>query len=38
MKTGKRFSLRTWSTPLTIGSFVFMAITGVVMLLDVVHG
>lgn len=38
MKTRKRFSLRTWSTPLTIGSFVLMAITGVLMFFDVVPG
>lgn len=38
MKTAKPFSLRTWSTPLTIGSFVLMAVTGVMMFFDLVPG
>lgn len=38
MRTAKPFSLRTWSTPLTIGSFILMAITGVLMFFDVVPG
>jgi len=38
MKTAKPFSLRTWSTPLTIGSFILMAVTGVLMFFDVVPG
>jgi len=38
MKTVKPFSLRTWSTPLTIGSFILMAVTGVLMFFDVVPG
>lgn len=38
MKTRKRFGLRTWSTPLTIGSFILMAVTGVLMFFDVVPG
>ncbi len=38
MKTRKRFGLRTWSTPLTIGSFLLMTITGVLMFFDVVPG
>lgn len=37
-KTTKPFGLRTWSTPLTIGSFFLMAITGVLMFFDVVPG
>ncbi|MNR38623.1 hypothetical protein D3C85_1567410 [compost metagenome] len=36
MKTAKPFTLRTWSTPLTIGSFILMAVTGVLMFFDVV--
>lgn len=38
MKTAKSFSLRTWSTPLTIGSFILMAVTGILMFFDVVPG
>ncbi len=38
MKTTKPFTLYTWSTPLTIGSFILMAITGVLMFFDVVPG
>lgn len=38
MKRRKPFSLRTWSTPLTIGSFILMAVTGVLMFFDVVPG
>ncbi|MCG8276944.1 DUF4405 domain-containing protein [Stenotrophomonas sp. NLF4-10] len=38
MKTAKPFTLRTWSTPLTIGSFILMAVTGVLMFFDVVPG
>lgn len=38
MKTAQPFSLRTWSTPLTIGSFILMAVTGVLMFFDVVPG
>lgn len=38
LKPRKPFSLRTWSTPLTIGSFVLMAVTGVLMFFDVVPG
>lgn len=38
MKTRKPFGLRTWSTPLTIGSFILMAVTGVLMFFDVVPG
>lgn len=34
----KPFSLRTWSTPLTIGSFLLMAVTGVLMFFDLVPG
>ncbi|SON53664.1 hypothetical protein HDIA_0123 [Hartmannibacter diazotrophicus] len=30
----KSLSLRTWSTPLTIGSFVLMSITGVLMFFE----
>lgn len=37
-KARKRFGLRTWSTPLTIGSFVLMAVTGVMMFFDVAPG
>lgn len=38
MKTAKPFTLRTWSTPLTIGSFILMTVTGVLMFFDVVPG
>ncbi len=38
MKRRKPFGLRTWSTPLTIGSFMLMAVTGVLMFFDVVPG
>lgn len=38
MKTAKPFGLRTWSTPLTISSFILMAVTGVLMFFDVVPG
>lgn len=38
MKTTNPFNLRTWSTPLTIGSFILMAVTGVLMFFDVVPG
>ncbi len=38
MKKRKRFGLRTWSTPLTIGSFILMAATGVLMFFDVEPG
>lgn len=38
MSTAKPFTLRTWSTPLTIGSFVLMAVTGVLMFFDLVPG
>lgn len=38
MKTSKPFGQRTWSTPLTIGSFILMAVTGVLMFFDVVPG
>jgi hypothetical protein len=38
VKTAKSFGLRTWSTPLTIGSFTLMALTGVMMFFDVVPG
>ena len=38
MKTARPFTLRTWSTPLTIGSFILMAVTGVLMFFDVVPG
>lgn len=38
MKTAKPFGLRTWSTPLTIGSFILMTVTGVLMFFDVVPG
>lgn len=38
MKRRKPFGLRTWSTPLTIGSFLLMAVTGGLMFFDVVPG
>lgn len=38
MKTAKPFTMRTWSTPLTIGSFILMSITGVLMFFDIVPG
>lgn len=34
----RSFRLRTWSTPLTIGSFVLVAVTGVMMFFDIVPG
>lgn len=37
-KTPRPGGLRTWSTPLTIGSFLLMAVTGVLMFFDVVPG
>lgn len=36
--TPRPFGLRTWSTPLTMGSFLLMAITGILMFFDVVPG
>lgn len=38
MKSAKSFGLHTWSTPLTIGSFILMVVTGVLMFFDVVPG
>ncbi len=38
MSRVKRFKLRTWSTPLTIGSFTALAVSGVLMFFDVVPG
>lgn len=38
MKATKPFGIRTWSTPLTIGSFILMAASGVLMFFDVVPG
>ena len=38
MKPGNPLGLRTWSTPLTIGSFILMAVTGILMFFDVVPG
>ena len=38
MTAAKPFSLRTWSTPLTIGSFILMAASGILMFFDVVPG
>jgi hypothetical protein len=38
MKTAKPLSLRTWSTPLTIGTFILMAASGVLMFFDLVPG
>lgn len=34
----KKRTLRGWATPLTIGSFILMAISGVLMFFDVVPG
>lgn len=34
----KRFNPRTWATPLTIGSFVLMTATGILMFFDIVPG
>lgn len=34
----KRFSLRTWATPVTIGSFLLMSVTGILMFFDIVPG
>ncbi|MBJ3777850.1 DUF4405 domain-containing protein [Acuticoccus mangrovi] len=34
----KAFTMRTWATPLTLGSFILMAATGVLMFFDVVPG
>src|SRR5690606_13656643 len=38
LKTSKPFGLRTCSTALTIGSFILMALTGVLMFFDTVPG
>src|SRR5690606_15678085 len=38
MQPRKSFNLRTWSTPLTIGSFILMSVSGVLMFFDVVPG
>jgi len=38
MSTTRSFGLRTWATPVTIGSFVLMAASGVLMFFDVVPG
>jgi hypothetical protein len=38
MTAASQFSLRTWATPVTIGSFVLMGISGVLMFFDVVPG
>lgn len=37
-KSRKGISLRTWATPLTIGSFILMTVTGILMFFDVVPG
>lgn len=37
-KASRPFGLRTWSTPVTIGAFLLMAGTGVLMFFDVVPG
>ena len=37
-KSSGRFSLRSWATPLTIGSFFLMTVTGILMFFDVVPG
>ena len=37
-QAARPFSLRTWSTPVTMGSFVLMAASGVLMFFDVVPG
>lgn len=37
-KPRKGPSLRTWATPLTIGSFILMTVTGILMFFDVVPG
>lgn len=34
----KPVTLRSWATPLTIGSFILMAISGILMFFDVVPG
>ena len=33
--TTKTTALRRWATPLTIGAFVFMAVTGILMFFEV---
>lgn len=38
MNPSKPVTLRTWSTPLTMGAFLLMAVTGVLMFFDVVPG
>lgn len=38
MKTARPFTMRTWSAPLTIGSFILMSVTGVLMFFDIVPG
>lgn len=38
MKVTQHLRLRTWSTPVTIGSFILMSVTGVLMFFDVVPG
>jgi len=37
-KQGRKFGLRTWATPVTIGSSLLMAVSGVLMFFDVVPG
>ncbi len=37
-KSRKGISLRAWATPLTIGSFILMTVTGILMFFDVVSG
>lgn len=34
----KSITLRSWATPLTIGSFILMAVSGILMFFDVVPG
>ena len=34
----RSIGLRSWATPLTIGSFLLMAVTGVLMFFDIVPG
>ncbi|HCL86491.1 MAG TPA: hypothetical protein DIC45_08345 [Comamonadaceae bacterium] len=37
-QAAKPFGLRTWSTPVTMGSFLLMSATGVLMFFDIVPG
>ncbi|CAM3680430.1 hypothetical protein VA7868_04218 [Vibrio aerogenes CECT 7868] len=38
MKMNEKLRVRIWSTPLTIGSFILMSLSGILMFFDIVPG